>query len=326
MSDRPEIIWDQGSAYDLFISLWIIHRPDEFGLRPSWAAGVRSRLPGSLRDTLELMQAFMPVPMHWVYTLPEPKNAQAALNALKALPPEERLMALSFDGKIDAETLAFREFLLALDGKRRLTTGIEERILEFYKNTKRSKKGLPRALFTAWSDRQAFGEALLNALEAYMTNFFQEEESRIIPALGEALATAQTQSALQDPLTLVETLSNGVRMDWIAEVSTLILAPSFWSTPFVFFNKIDDQTGIILFGGRPKGVTLVPGEQVPEDLLNALKALADPTRLRILRYLLKNPATPSELATFLRLRSPTVVHHLRILRLAGANSCPNFHR
>jgi DNA-binding transcriptional ArsR family regulator len=52
-------------------------------------------------------------------------------------------------------------------------------------------------------------------------------------------------------------------------------------------------------------------------LVETLKALADPTRLRILRYLASQPMTPSQLARRLRLRAPTVVHHLKELRLAG---------
>ena len=48
----------------------------------------------------------------------------------------------------------------------------------------------------------------------------------------------------------------------------------------------------------------------------ALKALGDPTRLRILRYLTAEPQTPVQLARRLRLRVPTVIHHLHTLRLA----------
>ena len=123
--------------------------------------------------------------------------------------------------------------------------------------------------------------------------------------------------AKEDLLVLLEEVSSGVRMDWVNGVDNLILAPSFWSTPFVFYDAQDKETGIILFGARPKGTALVPGELVPEDLVNALKALADPTRLRILRYLQEAPRTPSELAKILRLRPPTVIHHLNNLRLAG---------
>jgi DNA-binding transcriptional ArsR family regulator len=48
-----------------------------------------------------------------------------------------------------------------------------------------------------------------------------------------------------------------------------------------------------------------------------LKSLADSTRLHILCYLAEKPHTPSQLARRLRLRPPTVIHHLNDLRLAG---------
>jgi DNA-binding transcriptional ArsR family regulator len=62
---------------------------------------------------------------------------------------------------------------------------------------------------------------------------------------------------------------------------------------------------------------LVPGETVPDALLQALKAMADPSRLRILRYLSTEPLTQAELSRRLRLRAPTLTHHLSALRLAG---------
>jgi len=184
-------------------------------------------------------------------------------------------------------------------------------------NPSRYTKTYGRAVFEAWSDRKTFGENFLEALSTYVDNFFLEEEPRIIPAQEEGLEEAQALAEQKNPLTLLEDLSEGVRMDWITEVSDLVLAPSFWGAPFVFYNRIDDHKGIILFGARPEGKTLVPGELVPEELLNALKALADPTRLRILHYLQEGPSTTTELAKILRLRPPTVIHHLRNLRLAG---------
>ncbi len=314
---QPQIIWDKGSAYDLFVSLWIIHRPDEFGLRPSWAAGVRSRLPLPLRDILEQSQTFLKVPMRWIHTLPEPRDAETMLGALQAIPAKERLSTLAFTGKNDEESRDFHQFLLSLDGKQRLSTKVEQRIEERYQRSGRATEPFIRAMFEAWSDRAAFGEALTEALNAYVDNFFKEEETRIIPAQEHALKDVQKRLEKEDLLTLLEEVSSGVRMDWVTGVESLILAPSFWGAPFVFFDSQDKETGIILFGGRPKGTALVPGELVPEDLVNALKAMADPTRLRILRYLQEAPRTPSELAKILRLRPPTVIHHLNNLRLAG---------
>ena len=72
-----------------------------------------------------------------------------------------------------------------------------------------------------------------------------------------------------------------------------------------------------MFGVRPAEMSLVPGEPVPDTLLRMLKALADPTRLRILHYLSQETMTPAQLSRKLRLRAPTVTHHLSAMRLAG---------
>jgi DNA-binding transcriptional ArsR family regulator len=64
-------------------------------------------------------------------------------------------------------------------------------------------------------------------------------------------------------------------------------------------------------------MSLMPGEPVPDTLLRMLKALADPTRLRILHYLSNETLTQAQLSRRLRLRAPTVTHHLTALRMAG---------
>jgi DNA-binding transcriptional ArsR family regulator len=318
MQQQPKILWDLGSAYDLFTSLYILHRPDEYGLRPSWAAGVRSRLPTHLRDALERTQRVIYVPLAWLYALPEPKNASTALDALNNLPADERLAALVFADKVDQRSLEYRDFLLSLDGKQRMTAKIESQIKSFQNIPGNHTKEYLRALFEAWSEREKFGVNLVLALESYVSNFFEEEEVRIVPAQEKALQFAQTLFLEHDLLSTLEELSIGVRMDWVSDISSLIMAPSFWGAPFVFFDKLDDEKGIILFGARPEGTALIPGELVPDELLNGLKALADPTRLRILYYLREEgPSTPSQLASILRLRPPTVIHHLQNLRVAG---------
>jgi DNA-binding transcriptional ArsR family regulator len=82
-------------------------------------------------------------------------------------------------------------------------------------------------------------------------------------------------------------------------------------------SRAGPDKGLFIYGGRSADASIVPGEAVPDALYLALKALADPTRLRILHYLEQEPQTPSELARTLRLRPPTVIHHLNSLRLAG---------
>jgi DNA-binding transcriptional ArsR family regulator len=85
----------------------------------------------------------------------------------------------------------------------------------------------------------------------------------------------------------------------------------------IVFPNIGSGKLIYMFGARPADMSLVPGEPVPDALLRALKALADPTRLRILNFLSQDTLTPAQLSRKLRLRAPTVTHHLSALRLAG---------
>ncbi len=314
-SPPQQLLWDFGSVYDFFISLKVLHEPNTFGLRPSWAAGVRSRLPQNERKFLEEVYTFLWVPLYWAYTLPQPKDAATALFALRQIPAAERLAALSLSAEVPAELV---ERLRAVQARRAWDEADAEALRAFDK-----AKGYPpsaqqvRNLLDWWARAEEFGERYLEALQAYYQVFFAEEERRIQPALRQALQRAQELSQKLSLEQLIVELSQGVEFDRSFFKPTLILAPAYWSTPLLFYLEIDPTTHIILFGARPASDSLIPGEQVPEGLMLALKALSDPTRLRILRYLEQEPHTPSQLARKLRLRAPTVTHHLSELRLAG---------
>ena len=80
---EPGLAWDLGTGYDFFVSLYILHAPDEFGLRPSWAAGVRSRLPAEDREILEQVQTVIHFPLCWVYGLQDAKDSAVVIRALR---------------------------------------------------------------------------------------------------------------------------------------------------------------------------------------------------------------------------------------------------
>ena len=318
----PQLFWDWGTAYDLFISLEVLHSPSSFGVRGAWAAGVRARVPTDEREALERVQSMVQVPIPWVYALPKPRDAMTALWALEQLAPVERLLALclsadrSEDGaektlgevarrgswtERDREALrsAHQDLLLCMDAKEPPSSQKLEQILDW------------------WTGAEELGERYLGAIRVYHEVFFAEEERRIRPALQEALSRAQERAERLPLLDLLEELSYGLRFDERPTAPELVLAPTYWSTPLMFFGMVSPEREILLFGARPAGDSLVPGELVPDALLRALKALSDPTRLRILHYLTREPRTPAQLARQLRLRAPTVIHHLKALRLAG---------
>lgn len=310
-----DLVWDIGTAYDFFISLTVIHDPARYGLRGSWAAGVRSRMPVPER---EILQRFSEIiwPLPWVYSLPKPKNGQTILNILEDMPAEQRIPSLTA-GKYCPES--WEPLLLEVAEKGAWTEKDLDALIIRHKNHDLPRKKIEKKakeMLALWADASEFADGILSAFQSYHENFYAEEEVRIQPALENALSKAKE---LADDLSLSDlmlNLSQGVLIEEWEGYERLILVPSFWSTPLMLFVPIDDKTEIRAFGARPANASLVPGEVVPDVLYQALKSLADPTRLRILRYLSDEPLSPAELARRLRLRPPTVLHHLDSLRLA----------
>jgi len=314
---QPQLRWDIGTAYDLFVSLNVLHNPADYGVRSAWAAGVRARLPTEERETLNQAQTLLFLaPLYWVHDLPHPKDSATVLWALGRIPSADRLPALSFSPEIPQSVRDVLQKVIA----RGSWDDRDKKAVQAYTRTLEECTLSPKALtqfLTGWSRAEEFGERYLQALHTYYEVFFAEEEKRLRPALEAALARAQDlakRSALPD---LLENLSQGLRFAELPQVDELVLAPSFWSTPLVFLGKASAGRAIWLFGAKPADVSLVPGEVVPDALLRTLKALSDPTRLRVLHYLAEETLTPAQLSRRLRLRIPTVTHHLNTLRLAG---------
>ncbi|MEN4010790.1 MAG: metalloregulator ArsR/SmtB family transcription factor [Bellilinea sp.] len=310
------IQFDSGSAYDFFISLVVLHNPASFGLRPSWAAGVRSRLPASQREFLERSIPFLGAPLAWLHDLVDPpRNAAAALDALGQISPADRLARLTFTPETPAR---LRQALLETADSGQASPAARE-LLQAELGAKRHPPP-PATLdhcLRAWSRPDSFGDELLHALRAYLAVYFAAEEARIQPVLLAGLENARRLAA-EYPLTeVIETLSRGVSIEDLGSAGRLTLIPSYWSTPLIFFHQLAEKRALLVFGCRPAHLSLAGGGAVPPTLVETFKALGDPTRLRILRFLAQQPHTPAALAQRLRLRPPTVVHHLNILRLAG---------
>lgn len=314
--DETQLQWDIGTGYDFFVSLVVLHAPTKFGLRAAWAAGMRQRLPSADRELLEDLHETIlsSPPMAWIHGMPGMKDAPEVLDALKALSPVERLFTVGeycadmreiFDDVAAGEAWTedhvsvVKDVVISCMGKKSISTKYVHKLLD------------------TWARAGEYGERLPGALRSYYEVFFAEEERRIRPALEEGLARAK-ELAEKMPLTeLLIELSQGVHITELHAWPQLTLVPSFWGSPYVFFGDLGGDRHLLLFGARPADASVIPGEVVPDSLINALKALADPTRLKILRYLAAEPLTPTQLARRLRLRAPTVVHHLQAMRTAG---------
>jgi len=313
----PLLVWEWGTAYDLFTSLNVLHNPAFFGLRGAWAAGVRSRLPNDHRAFLEMVADYVKEPYHWLVTLPQPKDSATVLYHLGQVPAGERLRVLTGMHEFD-DCLWCR----ALSAVTERSACDETDMAALRAAVKHAGKSTPspkylEKLLDWWAAPEEFGENYLEALRIYHEVFFAEEERRIRPALQRAVEQVREQAQNMTLPELLEELSGGLQFDDVEPQPELLMIPSFWITPRVMYMPLTEGQDVFVFGARGPEDSLVPGEPVPDALLRSLKALSDPTRLRILRYLSAKPQTPAQLARLLRLRPPTVTHHLDLLRLAG---------
>lgn len=311
----PNTTWGCGTGFDLFASLHVLHHPENFSLRPAWAAGVRSRLASPQRLILEDAQSlFFSSPLAWVSSLPEPKDANTILSSLAQIPPARRLPVLAQHAEDGKDIYPFLQGML----ERGAWDEVDLRQVQQYFPEKGQAEKDPLAkTLNWWTHSEEFGDRYLEALQAYVAVFFAEEEQRIRPYLQQSLIRAQdlaTRLAFSD---LFIELSQGVKIAAMEEADEVTFVPSYWTTPLVMYDCVIKDHWVVLFGARPSQAALVPGDPVPDALLCSLKALSDPTRLLILRYLSDQPLTPTQLARKLRLRPPTVIHHLNALRLAG---------
>ena len=312
---QPGLSWMNGTAGDFFVSLYVVHNPDVVGLPAPWAAGVRSRLPDRMQMILRDTTKFLIAPLPWLAALPEPRSAQSALAALDATPVDERLAALVLNpwDRCDAEDVLKR--ILEQRSWDEEDADIVRKSCE--KGGLRVSRKDTASWLSWWTKPEEFGRLFLDALHAYYDVFFREEERRIQGTLRGALDDAQKRSEHSNVSDLLERLSQGLRFQSFSRAEEIVLSPSYWCTPLIVEGRIGQGRQLILFGARPEDASLVPGGTVPDALSQGLGALSDGTRLRMLQALAQERLTQAEIARKLRLRAPTITHHLRVLRLAG---------
>lgn len=316
------LAWDWGTAYELMFSLHTILRPKEHGIPAPWAAGVRKRLSPQSQNDLKLFFS-LPFgylaysPIHLILHMEGPKTVARFLDLVEGIPDDEfsHRIHLPIVGDESLKRLMDK----AAEGKRMTDVDVEEyrRIL-----AQTAGRGAPtsteiRKMFTELGNSASTKKRWLSLLREYQSVYFAEEEKRVAPALEKMLADAQKLSTMTTVPDLIERLSNGFTLSPDIDLRRLVLVPSVWSHPFVFRFEPADKELFVAWGAHPLGYKLVPGEIVPEDALLVLRAMSDPTRLRLLRLLSVEPRSPQSLAIELKLSLPTVSHHIRELRIAG---------
>jgi len=316
-SGTVKITLDVGTAYDFFQSLAVLHAPKKYGVRGAWASGMLARLSPESRETLGRATSVHPYAMHYLPELPQPKNVETLLWNLSKMGAVERLRRLSCGWEVKSKGCLTLLEQVADRGRWKAED------LKSFTESMTGDDGRPHSekklavVLDIWANAEEFGEAYLSALRNYHDVFFSEEEKRIEPAIRAAAERISERIGKVSVEDLIEEISAGVRYETLPDVTELVIAPSFWITPLLMTIVLGERRHLLIFGARTGQDSVVPGETVPMELIRALKAVSDPTRLRTLRLISKQPMGAAGLARTLRLRTPTMMHHLHALRLSG---------
>jgi DNA-binding transcriptional ArsR family regulator len=192
-------------------------------------------------------------------------------------------------------------------------------------------RGPQRAARLLFEDPPALVERFARLLEDYSTVAFAAEWARLEPKLAESVAAAGRQIAGEGLYSFLLGLAPQLRVDPaggtfgldvphdhrvpLADGQPLLLVPSFFVWPHVRVN-CDPPWPLALVYRAPHLTEGLRGGTPPE-LVRGLRALGDPTRLRMLQQIARRPRSTQELARLVGLSEAGTSKQLRALAAAG---------
>jgi DNA-binding transcriptional ArsR family regulator len=181
----------------------------------------------------------------------------------------------------------------------------------------------------AFDDPGRLRDRVVGFLDAYWETAFREEWRRLEPLLDEAAARGAAVAHERGPLAILDGVP-GLRVtdgtvirnsphEHTLDVSAehpLLAVPSAYAWPHARVN-CDPPWPPALVYAAPFVLAEAARAPVPPELVRTLRAVADETRLRILRLVAERPRSTEELAPLVHLSEPALSRHLRLMAEAG---------
>jgi DNA-binding transcriptional ArsR family regulator len=295
------------------LSLHVLMHPKEHPLQHPWIRQMRSLSPALKRE----IRAF-----HFLYSditcdfmLPQradaPQSFDEALAAFAAMPPERARYEIARPAFFYLEENGGPESLTRDDVRARIDRQLGPE--------------LARRLF---DDPAAVQARVVAMLADYWEQSFGEEWQRLEPILAAEVERATGR----DPIELLGDVRSELKVDPgerlllrrsvhhhevdVAPGNPLRLIPSVYVWPHVRVNCDAPWPLAVLYPPATMQRGLA-GTPPPDALVQALRAAADPTRLRILQLVAEQPRSTEELAPLVGLSESGLSKHLRALTEAG---------
>jgi DNA-binding transcriptional ArsR family regulator len=322
--DEGALAFGYSPLLEAVLSLHVLVEPKHHALQHDWVRAARSLRPGLRREIAALSFLYR-------WTLPN-STLPSARTAYEDFETE-----LARFRSLRTETAAF-ELLRSLydhGGHRRpaprrvlADPAVRTQVLRRASALGYSSRGAVRLLF---DDPALLHARLADLLEAYWAEASAAEWERIEPHLADGVAAAGREIAADGVYPFLFRLAPGLRVDLedssfgldlphdhrvrLDGGSQLLLVPSVYVWPHVRVN-CDGPWQLTLVYRAPHLAESLRQPRPPE-LVRAFRALADPTRLRILQLVAGKPRSTQELAALVRLSEAGTSKHLRVLSAAG---------
>lgn len=150
-------------------------------------------------------------------------------------------------------------------------------------------------------------------LRLWHEQYFRHVEHKMLPLLLEDAEEKKMLQSKMDPVSLIEYASGGVVVEEIPGLETIVLLPTVHNRPintYCFYQSL-------MIVQYPVEVPVENEDEPPTVLLRMTKALSDPSRLRLLRYVAHEPKSLWEMQSELNQSADILMHHLMMLRVAG---------
>jgi DNA-binding transcriptional ArsR family regulator len=297
---------DPSPAYDFLACLYLLGGHEAslgFEVSPRWVARARAALGAALRADLSLLLPWRGRTMGLVGVVEHtPGLSVREFIRRVAATPGEQILELML-----AEALADRHSLPLL----RAAIGGSEQAVEAFLGAAHpevDRRPLRRLAVLPPAEAKA---RLLRLLREGYARVYAPREAEVLPLLEQAAAATSRRAAAATATELVEHATGGFVLGPDVPVAGVVLAPTFYFRPY---NLITAYHGVRVFVFP---IEISPRQDAPPpEMVRYYKALADETRLRILRLLAGREMYLQEVAKALGVSHVTALHHMAVLRAA----------
>ena len=166
----------------------------------------------------------------------------------------------------------------------------------------------------------ALKELTSQTLETFWTDYFQAVYQRHAAAMVNAVDRLQHHEQLEHVLPSLEKMLGrpiGIAESWLNEHDHVLLVPFPFMGPYIMSMASQEPETVVLLAFDAERIANLPEKNVRTLDIAKLKALADETRLKILRFVSQSERFGGEIVTHLQISQPGVSRHLRLLKASG---------